>query len=265
MTPTVSLTPAQIDFYHANGFLALDAITTQEEVAWMREIYDRLFESRAGREEGNQFDLGGSDEEGKTAVLPQILQPSKYAPELKEGLFRVNALHIAKLLLGDDAIPMGEHAIFKPPRYGAETPWHQDEAYWGEQMLYNSFSMWIPLQEATLANGCMQFIPGSHKSEVLPHHSIGHDVRVHGLELDDLPDAGMAVACPVPAGGCTIHHNRTMHYAGPNRSEVPRRALIIGFGIKPVPHPGPPRDFYWNKMKQTAREARASASENPAS
>jgi ectoine hydroxylase-related dioxygenase (phytanoyl-CoA dioxygenase family) len=261
MEPTVSLTQRQVDSYHANGFLALDVITTPEEVAWMRGIYDRLFASRAGRDEGNQFDLGGSDEEGKTAVLPQILQPSKYAPELKEGLFRVNALHVAKQLLGPDAIAMGEHAIFKPPRYGAETPWHQDEAYWGEQMQYNSFSMWIPLQEATLENGCMQFIPGSHRSDVVPHHSIGHDVRVHGLEMDEPPDPSKSVACPIPAGGCTIHHNRTMHYAGPNRSDIPRRALIIGFGLKPVAHPGPPRNFYWNKMKQTAREERARASQ----
>src|SRR5438552_350422 len=199
MQPTVSLTQAQIDFYHANGFLALQAITTQREVQWMREIYDRLFASRAGREEGNQFDLGGSDEEGKTAVLPQILQPSKYAPELKEGLFRVNAMHVAKQLLGPEVIAQGEHAIFKPPRFGAATPWHQDEAYWGEQMQYNSFSMWIPLQEATLANGCMQFIPASHKSEIIPHHSIGNDVRVHGLEMDSTHDASKAVACPVPA------------------------------------------------------------------
>jgi len=257
MQPTVSLSREQVEFYHANGFLALDAITTQEEVAWMREIYDRLFAARAGREAGDQFDLGGSDEDGKTAVLPQILQPSKYAPELKEGLFRVNALHVAQQLLGPETMPMGEHAIFKPARYGAQTPWHQDEAYWGEQMQYNSFSMWIPLQEATLENGCMQFIPGSHKSDVVPHHSIGHDVRVHGLEIDELPDLSKAVACPIPAGGCTIHHNRTMHYAGANRSDVPRRALIIGFGIKPVPWAGTPRDFYWNKMKKTAREERA--------
>src|SRR5437773_1990111 len=259
MQTTVSLTPQHVEFYHANGFLALEAITTQEEVAWMREIYDRLFASRAGREEGNQFDLGGSDEEGKTAVLPQILQPSKYAPELKEGLFRVNALHVAQQLLGPEVAPMGEHAIFKPARIGAETPWHQDEAYWGDQMQYNSFSMWIPLQEATLENGCMQFIPASHKSEIVPHHSIGHDVRVHGLEMDRPPDASKATACPIPAGGCTIHHNRTMHYAGPNRSDIPRRALIIGFGMKPLPWEGPPRDFYWNKLKQTAREARAKA------
>jgi ectoine hydroxylase-related dioxygenase (phytanoyl-CoA dioxygenase family) len=257
MQPTIDLTADQIASYHANGFLALPAITTPEEVAWLREIYDRLFARRAGREEGNQLDLGGSDEEGKTAVLPQILNPAKYAPEMKEGLFRVNALHVAKQLLGDEAQAMGDHAILKPAGYGAATPWHQDEAYWGEQMRYNSFSMWIPLQDATLENGCMQFIPGSHKSEILPHHSINHDPRVHGLEMDELPDPKLAVACPIPAGGCTIHHNRTMHYAGPNRSDVPRRALILGFGTKPQPWDGAPRDFYWNKIKKTAREERA--------
>ena len=75
--------------------------------------------------------------------------------------------------------------------------------------------------------------------------------------------ASQAIACPIPAGGCTIHHNRTMHYAGANRSDIPRRALILGFGIKPQPYPGEPRDFYWNKLKQTprsAREERAKAS-----
>src|SRR5437870_4772312 len=146
--PSVLLTQAQIDFYHREGFLALEAITTPAEVAWLRDVYDRLFEARAGREEGNQFDLGGTDEEGEEAVLPQILGPSRYAPELKEGLFRVNALAIARQLLGPEAQARGEHAILKPAGKGAPTPWHQDEAYWDPTLAYESLSIWIPLQEA---------------------------------------------------------------------------------------------------------------------
>jgi ectoine hydroxylase-related dioxygenase (phytanoyl-CoA dioxygenase family) len=259
MNPTVTLTAEQVGFYHEQGYLVLPSITTEEELGRMRLAYDRIFSARAGREVGDQFDLGGADEEGKEAVLPQILSPSKYAPELGEGLFRVNGLSIAKQLLGDEAIPMGDHAIFKPARTGAATPWHQDEAYWGEQMAYNSFSLWMPLQEATVENGCMWFVPGSHRGEVKAHHSIGHDVRVHGLELDDVPAMREAVACPIPAGGCTIHHNRMMHYAGANQSDVPRRALIMGFGMKPVKWSGAAREFWWNKMKRTAREERAAA------
>jgi ectoine hydroxylase-related dioxygenase (phytanoyl-CoA dioxygenase family) len=267
MEPTIVLTQDQIDFYHREGYLALDAITTPKEVEWLREIYDRLFETRAGREEGNQFDLAGADEEGKPAALPQILNPSRYAPELKEGLYRVNALAIARQLLGPEAIAMGEHAIFKPAHVGAPTPWHQDEAYWNPQMEYNSFSLWMPLQPATLENGCMQFVPRSHRREVLPHHCIDHDPRIHGLELDPETgtesgvvlsgvDAATVVACPLPPGGATVHHNRTLHYAGPNRSDIPRRAYILAFGLPPTPR-AEPRTFPWNDQKQTAREQRA--------
>ena len=255
LEPTVHLTPEQIDFYRREGYLALDAITTQEEVAWLRDIYDRLFSSRAGREEGNQFDLAGTDEEGKEAALPQILNPSKYAPELKEGLFRVNALHIAEQLFGPDVKFQGEHAIFKPAKIGAPTPWHQDEAYWNPAMQYDSFSLWMPLQPATLENGCMQFVPRSQTLEILPHHTIGNDPRVHGLEVD-AADTSAAVACPLPPGGATLHNNRTLHYTGPNRSDIPRRAYILGFGLAPKPLETS-RVFYWNDSKQTPREQRA--------
>jgi ectoine hydroxylase-related dioxygenase (phytanoyl-CoA dioxygenase family) len=254
-TPTVDLTADQIEFYHREGYLALDEITTQEEVAWMRGVYDRVFAERAGREEGNQFDLAGPDEEDSEASLPQILSPSRYAPELKEGLYRANALHIARQLLGPAAAFQGDHAIFKPARFGAETPWHQDEAYWNPALDYNALSIWIPLQPATLDNGCMQFVPRSHRLDVLPHHTIGNDPRVHGLEVDNANVSG-AVACPLPPGGATLHHNRTLHFTGPNRSDVPRRAYILGYGTPPQPA-AQPRVYYWNETKQTPRQQRA--------
>lgn len=255
MQSTIKLTNAQIAFYHREGYLAIDAITTPEEVSWLREIYDRLFAQRAGREEGNQFDLAGADEEGAEASLPQILLPVKYAPELANTLCRANALAIAKQLLGPEAEYHGEHAILKPAFHGAETPWHQDEAYWDPDLEYNELSAWIPLQEANLENGCMHFIPGSHQLEVMPHHSINHDPRIHGLEIDEI-DAAKAVACPLPPGGVTFHGPRTLHYTPPNRSAIPRRAYILGFGT-PAKKRTTPRDFYWNRQKQTAREERA--------
>jgi ectoine hydroxylase-related dioxygenase (phytanoyl-CoA dioxygenase family) len=116
----------------------------------------------------------------------------------------------------------------------------------------------MPLQQATVENGCMQFIPGSHKLEVLPHHSIGHDPRVHGLEVDDVPevDEERAVACPLPPGGATFHASRTLHYAGANKSDQPRRAYILGFGA-PAKQRDEPRRFPWQEEKQTARQQRA--------
>lgn len=253
--PTILLTDDQIAFYHEHGYLSIPAITTPEEVERLCDVYDRLFASRAGREKGDQFDLAGTDEEGKEASLPQILGPSQYAPELLDTQLRINADAMVKQLLGPEAGVGGDHAIFKPPFHGAETPWHQDEAYWDPKWLYNSMSIWVPFQPATLENGCLWFVPGSHRLEVLPHHSINHDPRIHGLEVEGADVSG-AVACPLPAGGATFHHNRTLHYAGPNHSDIPRRAYIMGAGAPGKPYPGE-RRFPWNELKQTAREARA--------
>ncbi|HEY0008514.1 MAG TPA: phytanoyl-CoA dioxygenase family protein [Tepidisphaeraceae bacterium] len=261
--PTIQLTQNQIEHYHREGYMVIEQISTPDEIEKLRVIYDRLFEQKAGRADGAQFDLGGTDEEGKQAVLPQILNPVKYAPELTYGLFRANGLAIAKQLLGPEAIANGEHAIFKPAIHGAETPWHQDEAYWSPALDYNAFSLWMPLQPARLDNGCMQFVPGSHRGEVLPHHSINHDPRIHGLEMDVVPGSDKAVACPLPAGGCTVHHNRTYHYTGPNRSTLPRRAYILMFGL-PAKKRTDNRRFPWEEIKQTARTTRAEATSKAA-
>jgi hypothetical protein len=255
------LTCDQIVSYHVNGYLTVDAVASPEDVRSMRAIYDDLFARRVGREKGDQFDLGGGDEEGKEARLPQILAPSKYAPELAQTGTYAKARSVARQLLGPLCEFIFDHAINKPPRDGAATPWHQDEAYWDPGKLYESLSIWIPLQPATLDNGCMQFIPGSHKLNIVEHRSIGGDVRVHGLEIcEPSVDLSSAVACPIPAGAATIHHNRTMHYAGPNRSDQWRRALILVFGLpaKPYPHL---RRFLWNEAKQTARAGRANVNE----
>ena len=254
-TPTLTLSQAQIDFFHRNGYLCLDAITTLEEVERLRGVYDRIFAQRAGRSEGNQFDLAGPDEEGQAAALPQILGPRQYAPELGDTLYEANGLAITRQLLGRGAAFTGDHAIFKPARSGAATPWHQDEAYWDPALDYHSLSIWMPLQEATLENGCMQFLPGSQVMEVGAHRSIGGDLRVHGLETLERVDEARTVACPLPPGGATLHGSRTLHYTGANHSDVPRRAYILGFGTPPTPRTDG-RRFPWNEAKRTAREER---------
>src|SRR5688572_25813752 len=197
MSTGFQIAPERVEFFHENGYLVVHGIVEPEEVIWMRDSYDRIFSVRAGRDIGDQFDLAGTDEDGVEAKLPQILSPSKYAPELLKGEFRERVLRVAEALLGPDAELGGDHAILKPARIGAATPWHQDEAYWDPAFDYRAFSAWIPLQDATVENGCMWFVPGSHRLEVAEHHSIGHDPRVHGLEAEGV-DTSTAVACPIP-------------------------------------------------------------------
>lgn len=259
--PTITLTQAQIDFFHRNGYLALDALTSAEEVIHLQATYDRLFATKAGRAEGDHLDLVTTDEDDQESVLPQILNPSKYAPELAATQLRINATAIAKQLLGADAAYGSDHAIRKAPHSEVETPWHQDEAYWDADKEYNAISIWVPLQEATLQNGCMQFVPGTHQQEVLPHHPIGNDPRVIGLEVDNPEELSRgAVACPLPPGGATIHHSRTLHFTGANLTDEPRRAYIMAFGT-PAKQLPVARDFYWQRIQKTKWHERSEAAQ----
>lgn len=251
------LTEAQVALYHENGYLSVDRVAGDPEIAEIRDLYDRMFASRAGRNVGDHFDLAGTDEEGKEPFLIQILQPGKYFPELRETALYGNVCGLIRQLLGAETKFFGDHAINKPPRHGAETPWHQDEAYWDPARDHQAISVWIPLQPATILNGCMYFIPGSHRLDVLPHRPIGNDPRVHGLEVvPGIFDFSGAVSCELPAGGATFHGGRMLHYTPANTTGDYRRALIIMGGLPPVPRAAP-RRFPWLELQNTARARRA--------
>lgn len=257
MLPTISLTNEQINHFHREGYLAIEQLTIAEDVALLRKSYDAIFTMKAGREAGDEFDLAGTDEDDKPAVLPQILNPARYAPEMNNSLLLVNATHVAQQLLGNYATCEIAHAILKPAGTGAETPWHQDAAYWDPSFIYNSISIWVPLQEATMENGCMEFVPGSHRLDVLSHRHLNNDPRIHALELttNEMHHVSKYVTCPLPAGGATVHSAYMLHHTGPNISSIPRRALILKAEI-PAKRSSA-RVFPWQIKTATNRKRRA--------
>lgn len=215
--------------FRDEGFVRLDSFAPPEEVQAVAPIYDRLFLRRTGWEEGNYFDMGEPDEsEAHVYAAPQMLQLSRYAPELKTlPLFR-RCHAAAKQILGSSAKLDLDHGIFKPAKHSAPTPWHQDEAFWDGRYDHDGLSIWIPLEPVDASSGCMQFVPRSHRGEVMRHRTINNDPRVHGLEVADLNPPVVEV-CPLPLGGATVHHARTLHYSAPNTSPRNRRAYILVF------------------------------------
>jgi ectoine hydroxylase-related dioxygenase (phytanoyl-CoA dioxygenase family) len=260
LRPTLMLSQEQIEAFREEGYLSIPQITTAEEIAWIREIYDRLFDRRCGWGEGNFFDFTGTDDLQELS-LPQMLLPSKYEPALEMTLFRINAAAVARQLLGPRAELVFEHAILKPPRVGPKTPWHQDQAFFPAGTNYESLTVWMPLQDVTEASGCMKFIPRSHREPLLRHRAINDDSRVHGLEAIGVEER-RAIACPLAAGGATVHDYRTLHGAGPNLSEVPRRAYALGFGVRSRRFLLR-EDYSWNAAKRTARQQRYLTSRRP--
>jgi hypothetical protein len=269
MKPTTDYTPEltdeQVAFFRENGYLSIDRITTDEEIEWLGGVYDRLFNERVGEAEGRYFDLGGPRAHDGREVLPQVLGPEKVVPELRETLYFRNARRLAAKLLGFplEQVNGGGHMILKPAGYGRETPWHQDEAYWDPGTIYHSLSVWLPLDPATVESGCMQFLPGSHQERIRWHRHIDNDPTVHGLVTDEVEPAG-AVACPIPAGGATFHHCRTMHYAGPNTTDRPRRAYILVFSA-PQEKREVPEHRPWQNEEKAALDKMPSLSAPPGS
>ncbi len=230
----VELPARCLEEFRERGFTHVERITSDEELAWLGELYDAAFEARLEAVPGGYFDLARPyDSEGED-LLPQLLAPEARLRELRHTAAFRNGRRLAARLLGVDERELRGwgHMIRKPPRVGAPLPWHQDEAYWDPAFDYQALGVWVPLDPATLESGCMRFIPGSHVGDVRQHHHIDGDPNTHALETDGIDDA-LAVPVPLAPGGATFHHCRTVHASGPNRSERQRRAWANEFQRTP--------------------------------
>ena len=232
--------------------MVVQQIAEREDLKIIHSHIQILFAGQIGREEGALFDLVGADADGETMALPQLIDPRTYAPELLETDFYANATVLAQQLLGPEARLKGDHALVKPALHGAATPWHQDDAFRDGAYRHDEVSIWLALQDTDAINGCIAFVPGSHLKPILPHRSFNGDLSVHALECaGGWPEEDVR-PCPMQAGDCSVHTNRTLHGAGPNMSDQPRYAYVLVFGAPPIKLPAP----YRHEWLQNKREAR---------
>lgn len=252
------LTEDQLVALRRDGFLLVEGLSSDAEIASLRGLFDRMFAERRGWERGDLFDMIGPDSPEQELALPQLLRPSQYEPLLRRSKLASSARSIAEQILGPKLENDLEHAISKPPFNGAATPWHQDDAFHrkGSGVL-ESISIWMPLQDVTVESGCMRYIRGSNLGPLYPHRSPHNDPRIHGLETISPPNLTDCVAMPMRAGCAVIHLSRTLHSAGVNSGDQPRRAYILGYSVKTRRDRLFTRDYPWNLEKQTAREQRA--------
>ncbi|MBN3804183.1 phytanoyl-CoA dioxygenase family protein [Paraburkholderia sp. Ac-20336] len=247
-----SLLTDQIATLRERGFGSFENIASLEEIAELKGICERLIFAGAGAQEGALFDFIGDNPLASTA-LTQLSMPSNFNPRLRRTNYHKRLEVLARQVLGPKARFAGDHLFYKPPVAGPETPWHQDEAFHDPRFNYQEVSFWLPLQPATIENGCLRFIPGSHRWSVQPHRKLPGKERSHGIECYEGFDPDDAIFCPVPVGGCTVHLGRTLHGAGPNVTATARFAYVVVFDV-PATVSTEYREFNWLNQTTTRDE-----------
>ena len=239
------------------GYAHVRGACTASDVKTISAILEKLWRKRVGFNEGNFYDLVSDDDEGtKPMKFPQIINPNEAAPELRKTAYFKRIEAMAKELLGPEARFSFDHALRKAPLDGPLTPWHQDVAFRDPSIEYRELSFWMALQPTTMENGCMRFIPGSHKGGLLEHRPFQNNPKIHVLECCGSFDEDSAEYVPLDTGDMTIHTGLTLHGAGPNTSNGYRAGYVIIFELPPRPlETGAVSP--WLANRETTRQMRA--------
>ncbi len=139
-------------------------------------------------------------------------------------------LDLVEDAIGRDIILWGAHLFCKPVLTGMEVPMHQDGEYWPIRPLATC-SVWIALDDVTRENGCMRFIPGSHKSQTpYAHERQDRDDVVINMEIDKATyDVASAVDIELEAGQMSLHDIYLIHGSNANRSNNRRAGLALRY------------------------------------
>jgi ectoine hydroxylase-related dioxygenase (phytanoyl-CoA dioxygenase family) len=209
--------------FHQRGYLIIDELFPQEKIAEIERELGRYI---------NQLDPAQSagivvyepNTDGKIRNLFAMEKHDDYFAELTES---PELLELTATIFDDCPVSMAVELFGKPALVGTEVPYHQDNAYFN-LIPDQALTIWIALADATLENGCVRYIEGSHKFGNLPHRASG--VKGNSMRLTEVPpDAGPEVCGIVRRGGALIHHCNTIHRSEPNRSNHDRPGLLFVF------------------------------------
>jgi phytanoyl-CoA hydroxylase len=212
--------------YEDQGFLIINNLLSPAEVqsalAGLLDVIDGTypgfrhiqFEAKARQV------LATLSADQKQDLVRKIFNFVDYEPRLKAIAEHPHILAVVRRLIGEEPALFENKALIKPPRIGREKPWHQDHAYWNLPLDAKVVTVWIALDPATIENGCLFVIPGSHREGPVVHFR-----RRDWQICDDHVAVARVVAAPLAPGGCLFFDSMLHHGTPANSSPLRRRAL----------------------------------------
>ena len=205
------LSEAEVDRYHENGYVIPEYRLPEETLQDIRADYDRLL---ARHPEFRDY-------------CPMLL---RYDLSFLNYARDPNILDMVAQVIGPDIILWNSSFFAKPAVNGKKTPWHQDGEYWPLRPLATC-TVWLAIDEATVENGCLKFMPGSHKRKELRPHRTNKDPNftLHQELLESEYDDDKAVPLELEAGQMSLHDVYLLHGSEANDSGKPRRGMTMRF------------------------------------
>lgn len=252
-----SLTPAQIEQFHDQGYVIAPDIFTSADLKPLQDELTAVIDREARRliDEGRPIQLhADADFEHRLALIAaDDIDAGKHIAgrimgrgggghkgrEMFNLLAHPSLLDAVASLVGPDVVASSVYRIrVKMPQWAqGEVPWHQDSGYFAKHCDDNLIvTCWVPLVDATVHNGCMRIQPAGHRGGIVRHHTGGHSGFLE-IKADDLPvPADDYVVAEAPAGSVVMMTNFTPHMSTPNHSDVVRWATDLRYQAAGVPN-----------------------------
>jgi chlorinating enzyme len=156
--------------------------------------------------------------------------PSQLLPSYAALIRHPRLLDAVRQIIGPDVLVWSCGFFIKEPSSRSFVSWHQDLNYWGLDG-DDEVTAWYALTPATVENGCMRFVPGSHREKDVPHVDKFEpdNLLSRGQELVQQVDEASAVNVPLQAGQASLHHGHLFHASGPNHTNARRLGVAIRY------------------------------------
>lgn len=207
------------DDFERDGYLVVRGVVPPADVAAFSEVFGTLVPDM-------EYPRGPDgvirELTGLARQFPPLMQ---IALDRRFGALVARALGAARVQLLQDSL------LYKPAHDGGSVEWHQDRTYIGYLEPANVATLRIALLPEDDDNGCMRVVPGSHRWGHAGENQSLTATSVASLlpQLTDEQRAAVerARSLPLEPGDISIHHCLTLHGSPPNRSDRPRRTILL--------------------------------------
>jgi hypothetical protein len=221
------LSEEQVEAFHRDGFLAGVLVLDDKQIdALCAELAGLMEPAHPTHELFHEYHSNESS--NPDTVLFHALGAWRTGPAFHDVLWSPAFLVAASQLLDGPVRFWHDQLFCKPAHHGGVVAWHQDYSYWTRTQPMAHLTCWIALDDSTRDNGCLYYVPGSHKWNLLPVTGLAGDMNEIMTVLDEeQKKAFQPLPIELKRGQCSFHHPLTVHGSYENRSDRPRRATLV--------------------------------------